>query len=122
MKYLFMQNKSSLKQLFLSLLLFFCLQLFTHTTQAQGRRAEAAEMKDTINLLISTIRSEEKAATPDKKRIDAARERLMVLLIYNNNKECGLWPSPSEKMEVFEAYWKCVFDNAGYGRKFVLSY
>jgi len=104
-----------------SLLFFFFLQLLTHTMQAQARRAEAAEMKDTINLLISTIRSEEKATTPDQKRIDAARERLTMLAIYNSNGQCGPW-APSEKMEIFEAWWKCIFGNALYGKKFVLSY
>ena len=117
-----MQNKSPFSQMLLSMLLLFCLQFLTGTAKAQERRAEIAEMKDTVNLLLSIIRTEEKAAEPDKKRLDAAKERLMVLLIYNSNKQCGAWPSPSAKVELFEDSWKCIFDNAGYGRKFVLSY
>ena len=89
---------------------------------AQGRRAEIAEMKDTINLLISSINALVKESSTDKKQIDEKRTRLMVLLIYNNNKQCGVWPSPAAKMEEFELYWKCVFDNATPGKKFVLSY
>ncbi len=117
-----MRNKPFIKRNLFTLLLFFCFQLMNYHSHAQSRQAEIKEMKDTVNLLVSTIRSLEKETTPDKKMIDDTRTGLMVLLIYNNEKKCGLWPSPSSAIEVLEDYWKCVFDNAPYGKKFILSY
>jgi hypothetical protein len=102
-----------------AVLIFCCMQMGSY---AQGRRAELTEMKDSINLLVSSIKALEKETTPDKLRIVDRRTRLMVLLIYNNDKQCGAWPAPSGKIEEFELYWKCVFENAPYGKKFVLSY
>ena len=117
-----MQNKIHFKKNAVILILFTCFQLAGHKVCAQSRMAEIAERKDTINVLDSTIKALEKETVPDKIRIGDKRTRLMVLLIYNNNNLCGSWPSPSAKMEEFEQYWKCVFDNALYGKKFILSY
>ncbi len=117
-----MQNKVHFKKIIFLLVLFCCFQLAGHKVCAQSRTAEIAEMKDTVHLLDSSIRALEKETMPDKMRIEHIRTRLMVLLIYNNNKLCGVWPSPSAKIEELETYWKCVFDNAPYGKKFILSY
>ena len=117
-----MQNKLHFKKTIFPLLLFFCFQLVGYKIHAQPRRAEISEMKDSINLLVDSIKSMEKENTPDKKMINDVRTRLMVLLIYNNKKVCGAWPSPSSKIELFEDYWKCLFDKALYGEKFILSY
>ena len=117
-----MGYKFSFKKIIFFFLLFCCFQLPGSKASAQGRTAEIAEMKDTVNLLVSSIKALEKETTADKKQIDDKRTRLMVLLIYNSSKECGTWPAPSAKMEEFETYWKCIFDNALYGKKFILSY
>lgn len=117
----FMQNKLLFNRSIFSLLLFFCFQLASYTSQAQSKQVEIKEMKDTFNQLIGNIKSLEKETTPGKKLIDDVRTRLMVLLIYNSNKQCGTWPSPSYKIEFIEDYWKCVFDNAPYGKMFNLN-
>ena len=117
-----MQIKPLFRQSIYSLLLIFCFLFLENNSQAQPRRAEISEMKDSVNLLVDSIKFMEKERTPDKKMIDDLRTRLMVLLIYNNKKVCGAWPSPSSKIELFEDYWKCLFDKALYGEKFILSY
>ena len=111
-----MQNK-------LLILLVFCfISTMSNNCLAQSKLVELNEMKDTVNLLVSTIKELEKSAIPDKKKLDDTRTRLMILVIYNSNNQCGTMPSPSAKIELIEVYWKCVFDNALYGKKFVLSY
>lgn len=103
------------------LLLIFCFLFFGNNSQAQSKQVEVKEMKDTVNLIISKIKSLEKETAPDKKQIDDLRTRVMVLLILNSNRECGTWPSPSSKIELIEEYWKCLFDKAPYGKKFILE-
>lgn len=117
-----MQNKKLVQRIKPLLFLFFSFLLITHTSQAQEKRVELKEMKDTINLLVTTVKELEKEATPDKKKIDDLRSRLTILVIYNGDKQCGTWPSPSTKIELMEEYWKCTFDKAPYGKKFVLNY
>lgn len=117
-----MQNKKPLQQIMLFILLSFFLLVITITSQAQEKRVELKEMKDTVNLLLTTVRELEKETTPDKKKIEELRSRLTILVIYNGDKQCGTWPSPSTKIELIEEYWKCTFDKAPYGKKFVLSY
>lgn len=89
---------------------------------AQERRVELQEMKDSVNLLISTIKQLEKESSPDTKKIAALRTAITMLGIYNGNKQCGTWPTPSARVQELETYWKCTFDNAPYGKKFVLRY
>lgn len=103
-----MLNKSYFKKIIFLLVSSFCFQLGHVKIQAQGRRAEITEMKDSVNLYISTIKTLGKTSSTEKNKIDDTRTRLMVLLIYNNNKKCGEWPHPLAKMEEFEVYWKCV--------------
>ena len=117
-----MQNKNILSPVKPLLILFFSFQLISNICPAQEKRVELKEMKDTINLLVTTIKELEKETIPDKKKIDELRTRLTILVIYNGDKQCGTWPSPSTKIELIEKYWKCTFDNAPYGKKFVLSY
>lgn len=117
-----MQNKIFIRHLKPLLFLFFSFQLFSTVCQAQEKRVDLKEMKDTVNLLISSIKELEKESGPNKKKIDEVRTRLTVLIIYNGDKQCGGWPSPSSKIELIEVYWKCVFDKAPYGKKFVLNY
>jgi len=93
----------------------------SYNSPAQTKQVDIKQMKDTVNLLVTTTRSLEKETTPDKKKIDDTRTRLMLLVIYNSDKQCGTWPSPSAKIELFEDYWKCVFDNAPYGKQFNLN-
>jgi hypothetical protein len=117
-----MQNRNILQPAKAFLFLMFSLLLINNTSSAQENRVELKEMKDTVNLLVSTIKELEKESEPDKKKIDAARTRLTILVIYNGDKQCGTWPSPSTKIELIEEYWKCTFDHAPYGKKFVLNY
>ena len=117
-----MQNRNILQTVKSLLLLIFSLLLISNTISAQEKKVELKEMKDTVNLLISTIKELEKENTPNKIKIDAARSRLTILVIYNGDKQCGTWPSPSTKIELIEEYWKCTFDKAPYGKKFVLNY
>ena len=117
-----MQTKAHFQKIIPLLILFGCFQLARNKVCAQSRTAEIAEMKDTVNLIISSIRTLEKEVSPDQKQIDVKRTRLMELLIYNSTTQCGVMPAPSAKVEAFETYWKCLFDNALYGKKFILSY
>ncbi|MEP7237928.1 MAG: hypothetical protein ABI685_08690 [Ferruginibacter sp.] len=106
----------------LLILLVFCfISTMSNNCLAQTKRVELNEMKDTVNLLISTIKELEKSAIPDKKKLDDTRTRLIILVIYNSDSQCGVMPPPSAKIELFELYWKCLFDNALYGKKFMLS-
>ena len=116
-----MQTKLSSRQALFYFLLFFCFQLISNNGSAQSKQVDLKEMKDTVNLIVSNIKTLEKASNPNKKHISDERSRLMVLLIYNSNKECGVWPSPSSKIELIEAYWKCVFEKAGFGKRFSLN-
>jgi len=115
-----MQNKNILQPA-RSLLLFIFSWLLISTCQAQEKRVELKEMKDTISLMISTVKDLEKQANPDKEQLSDLRKKLMLLVIYNGNKECGTWPPPDTKIEIIEAYWKCTFDKAIYGKTFVLN-
>ena len=117
-----MQNKNILSPVKPLLILFFSFQLISNTCPAQEKRVELKEMQDTINLLVTTVKNLEKESIPDKKKIDELRTRLTILIIYNGDKQCGTWPAPSGKIELFEEYWKCTFDHALYGKKFVLNY
>ena len=117
-----MQNRNILQPVKSLLLLIFSLLLICNTIFAQEKKVELKEMKDTVNLLISTIKELEKESGLNKKKIDEVRTRLTVLIIYNGDKQCGGWPSPSSKIELIEEYWKCTFDKAQYGKKFVLNY
>lgn len=121
-KTIIMQCKNLLQKIRPLLLLLFLFQLISLTCLSQEKRVELKEMKDTVNLLVTTIKELEKESNPDKKKIDAVRTRLTILIIYNGDKQCGTWPSPSTKIELIEQYWKCTFDNAPYGKKFVLNY
>ncbi len=117
-----MQNKNNLQLVKTLFSLSFFLLLICSTSAAQEKKVELNEIKDSINLLIVTVKELEKENNPDKKKIDAARSRLSMLAIYNGDMQCGSWPPPSTKIELFEEYWKCTFDKALYGKKFVLSY
>ncbi len=117
----FMQPKLPFKKILFSLLLSFCLQLMSNKGNAQSKQVDIKEMKDTVSLLVSKIKSLEKETNPTKKLIDDVRTRLTVLLILNSDRQCGAWPSPSSKIEIIENYWKCAFDNAPYGKMFNLN-
>ena len=117
-----MQSKNLLHPIKPLLFLFILFQLMSNLCQAQEKRVDLKEMKDTVNLLVNSIKELEKESGPNKKKIDEVRTRLTVLIIYNGDKQCGGWPSPSAKIELFEEYWKCTFDKAPYGKKFVLNY
>ncbi|HMK27598.1 MAG TPA: hypothetical protein VK483_16315 [Chitinophagaceae bacterium] len=116
-----MQIKLHFRQSIYSLLLIVCFLFPDNNSQAQSRQADIKEMKDTINQIVSRVKSLEKETTPDKKQVDDLRTKVMVLLILNSNRECGVWPSPSSKIELIEDYWKCLFDKAPYGKKFILE-
>lgn len=117
-----MQSSNILQPVKSLLFLFFSLLVINNTCPAQEKRVELKEMKDTINLLITTVKNLEKESSPDKKMLEELRSRLTILVIYNGDKQCGTWPSPSTKIELIEEYWKCIFDKAPYGKKFVLNY
>lgn len=88
--------------------------------QAQQKRVDIAEMKDTVSWYVTKIKNLEKEKQPDQSAISSTRERFVVLMILNLNATCGSLPSPSSKIEILEEYWKCVFDKAPYGKKFSL--
>jgi hypothetical protein len=96
-----------------------CIMLLGYTAQAQNKQVDIKEMKDTVNSIITKIKAIEKSA-PGKQQADDLRTRLTLLVIMNGDKQCGLWPTPSTKIELMEEYWKCTFDNALYGKKFIL--
>jgi hypothetical protein len=116
-----MQNRNIFQPVKPLLLLIFSLLLISSTISAQEKRVELKEMKDTINLMVSNIKELEKQNPLDMKKIDAARTRLGILIIFNGDTQCGSWPPPSTMIELIELYWKCTFDNAPYGKTFVLN-
>lgn len=116
-----MQTKLPFKRILFSLLLFFCFQLESNNSYAQSKQVDIKEMKDTVSLLVTKIKSLEKETNPNKKLIDDVRTKLTVLLILNSDRQCGAWPPPSSKIEIIENYWKCAFDNAPYGKMFNLN-
>jgi hypothetical protein len=117
-----MQSRNILQRVKSLLFLFFSLLVINNTCFAQEKWVEMKEMKDTVNLLVSTIKELEKQNPIDMKKMDAARTRITVLVILNTNGKCGSMPPPSATIELIELYWKCLFDTAYYGKKFVLNY
>jgi hypothetical protein len=117
-----MPNKKMLPAIKSLFVLFVLFQFISTSCLAQETRIDMKEMKDTVNLMIATIKELEKGSVADSKKLEDVRTRLSVLTIYNGPIECGSWPSPSAKIEIIEAYWKCTFDKAPYGKKLVLHY
>lgn len=94
--------------------------ILSYQCQAQQKKVEIAEMKDTVNWYVTKIKDLEKEKNPEQTDLYQVRGRFMVLMILNMNSACGSLPPPSSKIEVLEEYWKCVFEKAPYGKKFSL--